>query len=114
MYLAKVVILTFALDQESFKSKDFMNGLHYFRGCILALRCESNGLVEIKFENRFRWNHHLLALREYLGSRTSSGTDSSSDGCALSVSKNRANDRAGYCPASDHLSRALVRAKSPS
>ena len=89
-----------------------MNGLRYFRECILAFRCESNGLIQTEFEDRFRGNHHLLALGEHLGSGTAGGAHGSSDGCALSVSDDRSNDCAYYRSAPDHLSRARVRAKS--
>src|ERR1700682_6382737 len=89
-----------------------MNGWRYFRIRILAFRCESYGLIQTEFEDRFRGNDHLLALGEHLGSRTADGAGGSSDGCALSVSNDRTNDCAYYGSASDHLSRALVRANS--
>jgi hypothetical protein len=84
----------------------------YFRICILAFRCESNGLTQTEFEDRFRGNDHLLALGEHLGARTADGAGSSSDGCALSVSNDRTNDCSYYGSTPDQLSRALVHANS--
>src|SRR5712664_448829 len=87
-----------------------MNGWRYFRLCALAFRCESNGLIQAEFEDRFRGNDHLLALGEHLGSRTAGGPDS----CAFSVSNDRTNDCSDYGSSSDHFSRARVRPKSTS
>jgi hypothetical protein len=56
----------------------------------------------------------LLALGEHLDSGPARGANGSSDGCTLSASasSDRTNDCAYYGSASDHLSRALVRANS--
>jgi hypothetical protein len=89
-----------------------MNGWRYFSIGILAFGCESNILIQIEFENRFRRNHYFLAFGEHLGPRTARGANGGSDGCALSVSNERTNDCAYYGSAPDHLSRARVRAKS--
>src|ERR1700720_1947161 len=84
------------------------------RVCVLAFRCESNGLIQTELEGRFRGNDYLLTLGKHLGSRTAGGADRCSDGCALSVSDDRSNDCAYYGSAPNHLSRTRVRAKSTS
>jgi hypothetical protein len=43
-------------------------GLTYFRSCFLALRRDSNGLVQTELKDRFPGNDSLLALSEQLGS----------------------------------------------
>ena len=45
-----------------------VRGLTYFRSCFLALRRDSNGLVQTELEDRFTGNDPLLALGEQLGS----------------------------------------------
>src|SRR5713226_8904358 len=82
------------------------------RVCILTLGCESNGLIQTEFEDRFRRNTHFLAFGKHLGSSTPGGSHCGSDGCALSVSDYRANNCADDGSAANHLRRALVRAYS--